>query len=249
LFLVLQRDRPEDAGLPPIEEYHHELNEVPLMPAPGGRAAEDQTAAAASVLGNRMVWFLAAVYFLVKPTRYLLLFWSPVYINERLGTTTATSGLLSSMFDLAGPAGTLVGGILSDRVFQSRRMPVAVIALFCLAVLMVLFPFIPLTRTGMGIGMFAMGFLVLIPDSLLAGVAAIDFGTKQGAATASGIVNGCGSVGQMIGVMLPGSIQTLLGSGRDIWPWIFVSLGISLALAGLLLVPQWNRVPQTEVRS
>jgi sugar phosphate permease len=243
LFWLLQRDRPEDVGLPSIEEYHGEPKAAP-SPDTATAAAQEGWKITGAVLRNRMVWFLAAVYFLVKPTRYLLLFWSPVYINERLGTGTATSGVLSSMFDLAGPAGTLVGGIVSDRVFQSRRMPVAVLALACLAVLMMFFPFIPLTPVGMGVGMFAMGFLVLIPDSLISGAAAIDFGTKQGASTASGLINGFGSLGQMIGVMLPGSVQSLVGQGHDIWQSIFIGLGAALILAAALLATQWNRLPQ-----
>jgi sugar phosphate permease len=99
----------------------------------------------------------------------------------------------------------------------------------------------------MGLGMFVMGFLVLIPDSLISGAAAIDFGTKKGASTASGVINGCGSLGQMIGVILPGSVESLLGKGQDIWPIVFIGLGVSLALAGLLLATQWNRVPLTKL--
>jgi OPA family glycerol-3-phosphate transporter-like MFS transporter len=243
LFLLFQRNRPEDVGLPPIEEYHGESEAVIEPGAAPASEREGTWTVVAEVLRNRMVWFLAAVYFLVKPTRYLLLFWSPVYISERLGTGTATSGVLSSMFDLAGPVGTLVGGIMSDRLFQSKRMPVCVLALFSLAVLMIVFPFLPVSRLGMGIGMFAMGFLIFIPDSLISGTAAIDFGTKKGASTANGVITGVGSIGQTIGVTLPGSVESLLGKGHDIWPSIFIGLGISLAVAGLLLATQWNRVP------
>ena len=97
----------------------------------------------------------------------------------------------------------------------------------------------------MGVGMFVIGFLMLIPDSLISGAAAIDFGTKKGASTASGLINGFGSFGQMVGVMLPGAVEALVGKGHDIWSFIFIGLGISLALAGLLLAPQWNRLPPT----
>jgi OPA family sugar phosphate sensor protein UhpC-like MFS transporter len=147
------------------------------------------------------------------------------------------------MFDLAGPIGTLVGGIMSDKVFQSKRMPVAVLALLCLAALMLVFPFIPLSRLGMGMGMFVMGFLVSIPDSLVSGTAAIDFGTKKGASTANGLINGMGSIGQMLGVLLPGSVESLLGKGQNIWTAIFIGLGISLAVGALMLAPLWNRLP------
>jgi OPA family sugar phosphate sensor protein UhpC-like MFS transporter len=122
-------------------------------------------------------------------------------------------------------------------------MPISVLALFCLAALMVVFPFIPLSRAGMGMGMFAMGFLVYIPDSLISGTAAIDFGTKKGASTANGVINGLGSVGQMLGVLLPGWVESILGKGQNVWPAIFVGLGIALALAGLMLAPLWNRLP------
>ncbi len=239
MFLIFQRNRPEDVGLPSIEEYHGEKPsvEATIVDEVGGWKSTGD------VLQNRMVWFLAAVYFLVKPTRYLLLFWSPVYVSERLGTDTASSGLLGSMFDLAGPLGTLAGGSISDKLFNSKRMPICVLSLLMLAVLMVAFPFIPISRLGMGVGMFVMGFLIFIPDSLISGAAALDFGSKRGASTANGVINGFGSVGQMIGVTLPGTLTSILAKGVDIWPPIFVGLGIALAVAGLMLLPLWNRVP------
>jgi OPA family glycerol-3-phosphate transporter-like MFS transporter len=243
LFLLFQRNRPEDVGLPPIEQYHGESETVIDVKDKPGQENEGTWRAVSAVMRNGMVWYLGAVYFLVKPTRYLLLFWSPVYIADRLGTDTLQSGWLSSMFDLAGPVGTLAGGIMSDKLFQSKRMPVSVLALFGLAALMVVFPFVPLSRQGMGMGMFAMGFLVFIPDSLISGTAAIDFGTKKGASTANGLINGLGSVGQMLGVLLPGWVESLLGKGHNIWTVIFVGLGISLALGGLMLTPLWNRLP------
>jgi len=243
VFLLFQKNLPEDVGLPPIELYHAESEALISAKDSPGQEREGTWHIVLEVLHNRMVWYLGAVYFLVKPTRYLLLFWSPVYIAERMGTDTLQSGWLSGMFDLAGPIGTLAGGIMSDKIFSSKRMPVCVLSLFSLAALMLVFPFIPLSRAGMGLGMFAMGFLIFIPDSLISGTASIDFGTKKGASTANGVVNGLGSVGQMIGVMLPGSVESLLGKGHNIWPGIFVGLGISLALAGLLLAPLWNRLP------
>ncbi|HEY3853433.1 MAG TPA: MFS transporter [Verrucomicrobiae bacterium] len=241
LFLVFQRNRPEDLGLPSIEEYHDEREAVIDVKEKPAEEREGTWHVVRTVMRNGMVWYLGAVYFLVKPTRYLLLFWSPVFIAERMGTNTLQSGLLSSMFDLAGPIGTLAGGIASDKIFNSKRMPVAALALFLLSALMLVFPFINLSRFGMGLGMFAMGFLVFIPDSLISGTAAIDFGTKKGASTANGVINGLGSVGQMLGVLLPGWVESILG--KNIWTAIFVGLGISLAIAGLMLAAMWNRVP------
>jgi len=245
LFYFLQRNRPEDVGLPPIEQYHGEKEAVIQPGETAAAEPEGSWKVIGEVLRNKMVWLLAVVYFLVKPTRYLLLYWSPVYINELLGTGTASSGFLGSMFDLAGPAGTLAGGLISDRLFRSKRIPVCVIALFLLTIFMVAFRYLPPTRVAIGSGMFVIGFLIYIPDSLVAGAASIDFGTKKGASTASGLVNGLGSLGQIIGVTLPGWAGQVLGKGHDIWNPIFLWLGIALAVAGVLLLPQWNRMPPT----
>lgn len=245
LFLLFQRNRPEDAGLPPIEAYHAESEAVLEPKETPALEPEGSWKVVTEVLRNKMVWLLAIVYFLVKPTRYLLLYWSPVYVNELLGTGTASSGFLGSLFDLAGPVGTLAGGFISDRLFKSKRIPICVIALFCLAVFMAAFRYLPPTRLAIGAGMFVIGFLIYIPDSLIAGAAAIDFGTKKGASTASGLVNGLGSLGQIVGVTLPGWAGQILGQGQNLWNSIFVWLGIALALAGLLLMPQWNRLPAT----
>lgn len=245
LFLLLQRNRPEDAGLPSIEQYHGETEDV-IVPQEAPEAEpEGSWKIVAEVLRNKMVWLLAGVYFVIKPTRYLMLFWSPVYVNELLGTNTATSGFLGSLFDLAGPIGSLTGGLISDRLFKSKRMPVCVISLFVLALLMVTFRFLPATRLAVGAGMFAIGFLLFIPDTLISGAAAMDFGTKKGASTASGIINGSGSIGQIIGVTLPGWAGNLVGQGQDIWNPIFLWLGVALAVGGLMMAPQWNRLPPT----
>jgi OPA family sugar phosphate sensor protein UhpC-like MFS transporter len=243
LFFLFQRNRPEDVGLPAIEEYHFEKREVILPKDKPSEEPEGSWVIVLDVLKNRMVWFLATMYFLVKPTRYLLLFWSPVYIADRLGTNTSDSAILSSMFDFAGPVGTLVGGFVSDKVFNARRMPVCVLACVFLAGLMMAFPFLHLTRTTMAVGMFLIGFLIYIPDSLISGTAAIDFGTKKGASTANGLINGCGSIGQTIGATLPGMVQEIVGQGHDIWHAIFIGLGVSLGIAAMLMALQWNRLP------
>lgn len=245
LFFLLQRNRPEDVGLVSIEQYHGE-SEAVIDPAKTPELeTEGSWAIVVEVMRNRMVWLLAGVYFVIKPTRYLMLYWSPVYVNELLGTNTATSGFLGSLFDLAGPIGSLAGGLISDRLFKSKRMPVCVISLLTLALLMATFRFLPATQVAVGTGMFAIGFLLFIPDTLISGAAAMDFGTKKGASTASGIINGSGSLGQIIGVTLPGWAGNLVGQGHDIWNPIFLWLGVALAVGGLMLAPQWNRLPPT----
>ena len=76
--------------------------------------------------------------------------------------------------------------------------------------------------------------------------AAIDFGTKKGASSAAGFINGAGSVGAILGGTAPGWIDG--GKGHDPWQIIFLGLGGALALAAALLVPRWNELPPTGLK-
>ncbi len=246
LFLNLQRNRPEDVGLPPIEEYRGEKKAVLTGGTETEEAEEGTWELIGQVMRNRMVQLLAGVYLLLKPTRYLILFWSPLYLNDKLGTGAAESGILGSMFELAGPLGVLTGGYLSDKVFGARRMPMAVIGSVVVAVVLLGFNALPATKWALGSAFFFIGFFLYMPDSLVAGTAALDFGTRKGAGTAAGMINGFGSIGAMVGVSLPGVLTLLLGEEADIWFYIFPGLGVSLVIAAVLLLPKWNALPATE---
>ncbi len=243
LFLLLQRNRPEDVGLEPIEKYHGEEeavldeNELPEEEPEGSLKVIKE------VLSNRMIMLLALTYFFLKPTRYAIFAWGPKYLHETLGTDMLESGFLSALFELAGPASVFLGGLASDRLFRSRRMPVSVICLFILSLSLFAYPFLPPTRWALGIGFFIIGFFLYAPDSLVSGTAAIDFGTKKGASTAAGVINGCGSVGQILGLALPAFIVARWG-----WSAVFIALGCGVMIACLLLLPQWNTLPKTAPR-
>lgn len=236
VFLLFQRNRPEDVGLPSIEEYSSE-------PAPAAETAADRQAVwrgILSTLRKPMVLRLALTYFLLKPTRYAILFWGPVIVNEHLGTGAAKSGIISVMFELGGPLGVLAAGYASDKLFGARRMPVCVVFLFVLA--LITFSFGPLTRSGstamMAATLFAIGFFLFGPDSVVVATAAVDFGSKKGASSAAGFINGVGSVGAVLGGSLPGVISERWG-----WESLFYVLGSCVLVAALLLLPRWNAVP------
>ena len=55
---------------------------------------------------------------------------------------------------------------------------------------------------------FLIGVFLFGPDSMISATASIDFGTKRGAGTATGFVNGIGSIGGILGGYLPGEITT-----------------------------------------
>jgi OPA family sugar phosphate sensor protein UhpC-like MFS transporter len=243
VFFIFQANRPEDVGLPSAQREAGEPEEVIVAGESPQDEPEGSWQVVAEVLTSPMVLLLAAVYLLVKPLRYLLMFWAPVYLSERLGTGVAESGILGSLFDLAGPIGIFAGGWASDRIFRSRRMPVIVLTLVAGAAALLLLPLVPATRFAVGGMLFAIGLLVYIPDSLVSGAAAIDFGTRRGASTAAGLINGCGSLGGLVGGTLPGTLKWYVGGDVTPWNWMFTLMAGGLLLAAGLLAPQWNRLP------
>jgi OPA family sugar phosphate sensor protein UhpC-like MFS transporter len=139
----------------------------------------------------------------MKPARYAILLWAPTYLNEKLGTDMLQSGALSGLFELAGPFSVLAAGVISDKLFGARRNPISVICLLLLAALLFALDLLPAIEWVLGGCLFLIGFLLFAPDSLVSGTAAIDFGTKKGASTACGLINGCGSAGAILGGVGP----------------------------------------------
>jgi OPA family glycerol-3-phosphate transporter-like MFS transporter len=245
LFFLLQKNRPEDLGFPPIEEYHGESGPFSKMEENNGGEEEGSWASVLEVLKNPMVLLLAVVYFFLKPTRYAILFWGPLFIHETLGTGMAESAVLSASFFLAGPLSVVAAGYASDRLFQSRRMPYSIISVLTLAVLLFFFHDLAAVHSRLVTAglLFLVGFLIMGPDSLVSATAAVDFGTRKGASTASGIINGMGSVGAVVGGTIPGFF-------KDSWGWdgVFSFLAASVLIAGLLMVPKWNALPDTAAK-
>lgn len=242
LFWLFQRDRPEDVGLPSIDSFHGE------EPEPQKEAADPPSLTAAppgalaivwEVLNNPMVALLCFTYFLLKPARYLLLFWGPAYVHESLGSGVAASGFIASAFELGGPLGALLAGFLSDKVCGSRRVPVSVVSLLVLAVLLYCLDDIPATAFSYAVALFFIGVFLYAADSLLSGTSAVDFGTKDRAATASGLINGSGSLGQILGPAIPLFVPKSWG-----WHEIFMLLSLFVLAAAVLILPKWNAVPR-----
>src|SRR5262249_34389537 len=123
------------------------------------------------VIRSPMVLLLALVYFFMKPTRYAIMFWSPKYLSDQLQTGMAQSGLISSLFELAGPASVFAAGILSDRFWGSRRNPICVICLLTSGIFLFAFDKLPHTPWMLGGCLFLLGLMLFPPDSLVSGTA------------------------------------------------------------------------------
>ncbi|MFI5804853.1 MFS transporter [Streptomyces sp. NPDC051561] len=234
LFLVLQRNSPRDVGLEDPDHDPHAAH------AADGAPEEKLTGLALyrETVRDRMVLTLGLCYFLLKPARYAILLWGPVIVAERIpAIDKAGATLIPVAFGVAGVIAPILIGWVSDHVFTSRRAPACVISLGILTAALALF--MPLTATGSVGVMIAVlaviGISVYAADAMISCVAAVDFGSAKGAGTAAGLVNGCGSVGAILGGLLPG----FLSGGV-----LFAIFAVAALLAGVLMVPHWNRLPR-----
>ncbi len=236
LIALFQRNKPEDIGLSTIEEYHNEPADKLDISDPDEAHGWVEIKA---VLSNKVVLLLGLIYFLLKPARYAILLWGPYIVYQELtDVSKVEAAAIPAAFEFAGLFGPIILGFMSDKLFKSKRMPVCAISLLLLTC--TLAAFIPIVHTGsipLVVGMlFLIGITLYGPDSMLSGSAAVDFGTRKGAGTATGFVNGCGSIGAVFGGLLPGYFDS--GS-------IFIGFAVCTFIGGLLLLPLWNLLPKS----
>ena len=238
---LLLRSRPEDIGLPPIEEYHGEPKSLLEEELEEGKVVpEGSWKLVGEVLASPTIWMLASSYFSIKLARYTFIFWGTMFVDDALKSDPFTSSLIAAAMPVGGMVGVVGCGYVSDRLFQSRRAPAAVLSLVVSAAVMCL-GLVNITDPYLMAGfLFLVGVFLFGPDSVISATASMDFGTKRGAGTATGVVNGIGSIGGILGGYLPGKLTT----GGD-WTALFAVLMIGLAVSACCLAPLWRTKPPT----
>lgn len=238
LFSLLTRNSPSDVGLPELDEIDPDDPEI----AEAGDHPDDNANESASfadileVLKHSAVWITGLMYFLLKLTRYSIMFWTPVYLVEHLGMDTVAAVRTSSWYELIGFLGVLFAGYASDKLFSSRRFPVGSIMLLGLAGACYLEPTIVRWGAyGPALAMALMGFMTYGPDTLMTGAGAMDIGTPRRAATAAGVINGMGSCGQLISPFVVIYMKNTYG-----WDSLFYLFIVCALLGSLLLATKWN---------
>jgi sugar phosphate permease len=241
LFVALQRNSLREVGLPDIDVIDSDLpaaaHDTGVTETDRRRIRPADLLAAAR--HDPMVARLGIAYFLLKPARYAVLLWGPVLVVDAMPEVDKlTAVLVPIAFGVAGILAPVALGWLSDTVFDARRVPVCVLSLAMLVGVLCLWE--PLTATGSVVLVCAalglIGFAAYGADAMISGVAAVDFGTSRHAAGAAGFINGCGSVGAILGGLLPGYLE-----GAP----LFYGFAAASAVAVLVLASQWNRRPKS----
>lgn len=246
VFYLLQRNRPEDVGLAPLDE--EEAREArSALPAAGqdgeakGGAAQAPSRPSGTGWSRQLVVtivMMGTFYFFVKFIRYALWSWSPYFLKLNFGLDSDEAGYFSTIFDVFGFGGVLVAGVVSDRLFKGRRAGTAALMMvgLCLATVS-LWLFGTRGLVAFGISYAAVGFMLYGPDSLMSGAGAIDVGSRRHAIAAAGTINGMGSLGSVIQELVVSRLYAKDPSNLGpILIALVVSATVATFLVGLLLV-------------
>jgi MFS transporter, OPA family, glycerol-3-phosphate transporter len=213
----------------------------------------------ALMLRHPIIMMIACIEFCSGFLRQAIMQWYTIFA----GQTDAALGLQGQFVSqnwglllcVAGILGGVVAGVISDRLFQARRGPVAVLLYAVMLAGAVLMTF---TYRSPIVGplVIVMSMAVIGVHGMLSGTASMDFGGRHNTGVAVGIIDGfvylgTGMMSLLYSFILPQEVVDacgrIVGAAADpanwqSWP---VSM-IAVALVGTLLATRlWNARPRS----
>ena len=182
------------------------------------------------IVGNPLVWIIALAYACTGAVRQCIDQWFPRYFQEvyHLELSSARFQWLGFLIPFVASSGSLISGIISDRVFQGRRAPVAAWIYFIEVCVI-------LVATQVQSLNWALVFFVLISftanstHSLLGPAAAMDIGGRKMAGFASGVIDSFQYFGASLALKVLGYF---LDKSWDSYFYFMVPFGV---IGGLLM--------------
>lgn len=150
-------------------------------------------------------------------------------------------GMLNCM---AGITGAVIAGLISDRIFSSRRGPVAAV-LYGVMLVGALLMFVTMKTPAIGWVVVLMTLAILGVHGMLSGTASMDFGGKKNVGIVVGVIDGCVYLGTTLESKILGAVLPKDAAAKDPanwWTWPAVIL--PAAVLGLALATRvWNARP------
>lgn len=193
------------------------------------------------ILTDKVIITIATIEFCTGVLRNGIMHWYPIFAKEYL--QLAPDHFLRENWGLilmlAGVSGGLLAGIVSDKVFGSRRGPVA--ALFygsMLGATIVMGFVLKLNPFVLGAIVGFMSLCVIGTHGMLSGTSTMDFGGQRAAATAVGLIDGFVYLGTGVQSLCLGFLTT---QNWGYWPPFLVPF----AIIGLVqAIRIWNAYPK-----
>jgi OPA family glycerol-3-phosphate transporter-like MFS transporter len=192
------------------------------------------------IFASRLMLLIACIELTAGVFRYSMTQWYSIFAGEvkQPGAEFFSQhwGWFTCVF---GIVGGFAGGLISDKLFQSRRGPPA--ALLCGFVLIVALVMSVVLFTQPQVVGWSAVFIVMASigiTSLMSGTAATDFGGRKATATCMGIVNGFAYLGSCIQSFSLGFLIT-----REGWQWLPVFVIPFAVIGGAIAIWIWHELP------
>ncbi len=236
---VLLQDRPRTLGLPTVAEWRNDHYAGSRTPASNTGVFATQL----SILKIPAIWVLALSSATIYVTRYAINSWGVLYLQEARGYSLPTAGTLLMINTLAGIAGAVAYGFVSDKWFSARRPPANLLfaILELIGLLLIFYGPHNLTVLIIGLVLFGMGLTGLV--TALGGLFAVDICPKRVAGAAMGLIGIFSYIGAAVQENISGHLiergMTVVDGVHTydfqaaIWFWIGASF-VSMLLAASL---------------
>ena len=177
------RDRPETYGLPSANEFAGEVVQEKAEQKVSTKEAQMM------VLKNPYVWLLAVAAICLGIARYSINSWGVIFIQEAKGFDLLTAGSIMSMSPILGGAGSVLSGIISDRIFRSHHSVTTIV----FGVLMLAgisgICFVPAGQPTLAAACVAVfGFSLGVILSFVGGLLAVDLCPRKATGAAMGVI-------------------------------------------------------------
>lgn len=243
-FFLLNRlrDNPQSLGLPPIEKFRNDYQDV-LSNSSDQPECSSWQIFVDYILKNKYIWLLAIAYFFVYVVRTAVNDWTALFLLETKSYSQLGANGCVSLFEVGGFFGSLTAGWSSDKLFSAKRGPVNVIFAAGMILSIAAFWFIPPGYQLLdSIAMFFIGFCVFGPQ-MLVGVAAAELTHRRAVATSNGFVGCAAYIGSAVAGYPLGKITQDIG-----WEGFFLAVLICCIISMLVLLPMWG-VTKKKLRS
>jgi len=202
-----------------------------------------------TLLSSSAFWLVCILSLGTTLLRETFNLWMPTYFTQVVGMTNAQAASGSALFPLFGGLSVLLAGFLSDALGTEGRSRILFAGLSLCVLALLGLAHVPMHASQLlSLALVsAVAFLLIGPYSYLAGAISLDFGGKEGSATASGLIDG---VGYLAGVLSGNSMAHIAVTYG--WQTMFLVLAgvaaLSSAVAGLALWQQRRRVVSITAR-
>ncbi len=210
------RDRPQSLGLPDVENFRNE-------PAAAKNNCDDNRNYVEifrdNILFNKTIWLLAIAYIFVYIIRFGAEDWMIKYLHESKGDALELAAMKLSSLPLVGIAGTILAGVISDKIFKGQRAPVNIIYLLGVVACIVLLKFNTISQLDfVFIGL--LGAFTYGPQMMIGGLCAVESSSKKVASAATGFTGTFGYVGAVLSSTGTGFMVDKFGWNGALAFWI-----------------------------